>query len=86
MSSEGKNEASIYDHKTLFEIKLIADTHITRSKRSSIMMLDLMGEIGGFYEAIFIIIGLFTNSISSRLFKGNLANKFYLVKKSDQDD
>ena len=86
MSSESKNEASLYDHQTLFEINLIADTHITRSKRSSIQMLDLMGEIGGFYEAIFIMIGLFTNSISSRLFKGNLARAFYLVKKSYQNE
>lgn len=45
-----------------------------------------MGEIGGFYEAIFIIIGLITNSISSRLFKGNIASAFYLVKKSDEND
>ena len=44
-----------------------------------------MGDFGGFYEAIYIMIGLFTNSISSRLFKGNIAKAFYLVKKSDKN-
>ena len=83
MSLESKNEASIYDHKTLFEINLIADTRITRSKRESIQILDLMGDFGGFYEAIFIAIGLFTSSISAKLFRGNLANSFYLLKKGD---
>lgn len=47
---------------------MIADTKLTRSKRDSIQILDLIGDIGGFYEAAFIIIGLFGNYLSYKMF------------------
>lgn len=65
--SERKYTDNLYDYKTLLELVLIADTKVTQSKRSSIHVLDLMGEIGGFQEAIFMFIGIFASVVSLRL-------------------
>lgn len=76
--SERKNLDKIYDYKILMELKLISDTQVTQSKRSSLQILELMGEFGGFYEAIFMLIGLFASSLCSKLFQGNVAASFYM--------
>ena len=65
--SERKYTDDLYDYKTLFELVLIADTKVTQSKRSSIHILDLMGEVGGFQEAIILFIGLFASTVNQRL-------------------
>ena len=56
------------DSKAVFEIVMIADTKLTRSKRESIQILDLIGEIGGFHEAAFVIVGIFGNYLSFKMF------------------
>jgi len=48
VESERKFTDDLYDYKTLLELVLVADTKVTQSKRSSIHILDLLGEIGGF--------------------------------------
>lgn len=62
------------------EIVLISDTKVTQSKRSSIQILNLMGEIGGFYEAIFMVIGFFASNLSAKMFRANVARSYYIKK------
>ena len=62
------------------ELVLIADTKVTQSKRSSSQILGLMGEIGGFYEAIFMFIGIFASVVSARLFQANIAKSYFKRK------
>ena len=64
---------------------MIADTKVTQSKRSSSQILGLMGEIGGFYEAIFMFIGIFASVVSARLFQANIANSYYMKKLSRKE-
>ena len=67
-----------FNNKILFEIVMIADTKLTRSKRESIQILDLLGEIGGFYEAAFVIVSLFGNYLSFKMLQRNLARSYYM--------
>ena len=85
VESERKYTDDLYDYKTLLELVLIADTKVTQSKRSSIQVLDLMGEIGGFYEAIFITIGIFAIVVSQRLFQTNIARSYFMKKLSRKE-
>ena len=64
---------------------MIADTKVTQSKRTSVQILDLMGEIGGFYEAIFMIIGTFASSISAKMLQRNIAKSYYIRKKNRRE-
>jgi hypothetical protein len=82
VSSAHKNENDIYDYKTLLEFVLIADTKVTQSKRESLQILDLLGEIGGFQEAIFMVMGTLAFSVSAILFQVNIAESYYLKKRS----
>lgn len=82
---QSKNEDHLYEHKTLMEVHFIAEAQITQSKRVSIQILDLMGEVGGFWEVMFAILGIFGNYMSSKLFQESLARTFYLRKKNDYE-
>jgi hypothetical protein len=64
---------------------MVADTQTTQSRRSSIMILDLLGILGGFYEAIFIFLGAFAYYLSSKFFQGNIAKSYFLKKKTPCD-
>ena len=57
---------------------LIADTKVTQSKRKSIELLGLIGEIGGFYEAMFIMVGVLAAGISKKLFQYNLSRSYFI--------
>ena len=46
------------------------------------MILDLIGTLGGFYEAIFIIIASFASYLSAKFFMANIAKSYFLRKKS----
>lgn len=80
-----KNEDEIYDHKTLMEIQFTAEAQITQSKRVSIQILDLMGEVGGFWDAMVAILAIFGNYMSSKMFQESLARSYYLRKKNDYE-
>ena len=67
------------------EFVLISDTKVTQSKRVTIQILDLLGEIGRFYEAIFMFIGLFASVVCQRLFQANIANSYYMKKLSRKE-
>lgn len=58
---------------------------MTQSKRSSIHILDLMGEVGGFQEAIFMFIGIFATVVSQRLQQANIAKSYFMKKVSRKD-
>ena len=85
IESERKYTDDLFDYKTLLELVLIADTKVTQSKRSSSHILGLMGEVGGFYEAIFMFIGLFASVVCQRLFQANIANSYYMKKLSRKE-
>ena len=46
------------------------------------MILDLLGILGGFYEAIFMFLGAFATYLSAKFFQGNIAKSYFLRKKS----
>ena len=85
VEKEHKFEDELYDHKTLMEIVLIADTTVTQSKRTTLMLLDMLGEIGGFFEAIFMVIGIFASSYAAKMFQKNIAKSYYTRKKNRKE-
>ena len=73
VSKEHKFEDDLYDHKTLLEIVMISDTIVSQSKRFSIQVLDLLGDVGGFNEAIFSVLAIFASAVSARMLLANIA-------------
>lgn len=65
---------------------LIADTKVTQSKRKSIELLGLIGEIGGFYEAMFIMVGVLAAGISKKLFQYNLSRSYFIRQKEKEEN
>ena len=46
------------------------------------MILDLLGILGGFYEAIFIFIGAFAGYLSAKFLQANIAKSYFLRRKN----
>ena len=44
-----------------------------------------MGEIGGFYEAIFSFMAIFAAVVTARLFQANIAKSYYMKKLSRKE-
>lgn len=44
-----------------------------------------MGEIGGFYEAIFMVIGAIASSISAKMLQSNIAKSYFIRKKNRRE-
>jgi len=57
------------------------DTTKTASYRSSTMILDFLGDIGGFKEALMLLLFLFGEYFSSLLFVPQVGKELYKGKK-----
>lgn len=66
------------------------DPFKTKSERNSNQVLDVLGDVGGFYQAIDLIIFTFGEFFSAKLFIVSIAAKLYIRKlpkdQSDKED
>lgn len=44
-----------------------------------------MGDIGGFYEAIFMVIGTVASTVSAKKLQANIAKNYYIRKKNKSE-
>ena len=59
------------------------DAFKTESLRTSTQILDFLGDIGGFYQALDLIIFLIAEYFSARFFLASIAKSLYLFKDSE---
>jgi hypothetical protein len=71
--------------KILLEITLELDPFKTTSERVSINILDFLGDLGGFYQAIDLLVFLFGQFFSAKLFIASISSTFY-YRKLSQDE
>ena len=70
----------INNNVILMEISIKQDSSKTISARSSTEVLDFLGDIGGFKEAIMIIMVTFGEYFSAKFFVSTVANDMYMQK------
>jgi len=61
-------EAKVIQDKIIVEIQLALDSFKTTVVRSSTSILDLLGDLGGFYGSIGIVVFLFGEYFSEKFF------------------
>ena len=79
-------EEGVIEGKLLLEIEFKLDSFKTISQRSSPGFLDFLGDIGGFYAALDILIFTFGQYFSKKFFQASVAGTFFLQMKTDEDD
>ena len=73
-------ERGVIENKILFEMVLKQDPFKTKSERNSNQILDVLGDVGGFYQAIDLIIFTFGEFFSAKFFIVSIAANLYLRK------
>ena len=68
--------------RILFQIQLKQDGFKDTFNRSSVQVLDFLGDIGGFYQALDILVFLIAQYFSAKFFVGSIASTFFYVKKN----
>ena len=61
-------EKGIINDRILYQLTLTQDQFKTTSQRHSTQILDLFGDLGGFYQAIDILIFVFGEYFAAKLF------------------
>ena len=61
-------EINVIQEKIILEIELALDSFKTTVTRSSSSILDLLGDLGGFYGSIGIVVFLFGEYFSDKFF------------------
>lgn len=79
------NEEGLFDDIILFEVVLQLDPFKTVSSRISTSILDYLGDLGGFYQALDILVFMIGQFFSSKLFLANIAAKFYNRRLSPEE-
>ena len=77
-------EAGVVENKILIEIELQLDAFKTESLRTSTQILDFLGDIGGFYQALDLIIFMAAEYFSARFFLASIASSLYMFKDSER--
>ena len=80
MKSEDIYEFGVIKERILLEIELKLDPFIKKSQRSSTEILDLLGDIGGFYATADLFLFLLGGYFSNVFYKAAIAKDFYLKK------
>jgi hypothetical protein len=62
-------------------VEIKQDSSKTLSTRSSTQILDFFGDIGGFKEALLLILFFFGEYFSAKLFISKVAEDLYVTKK-----
>ena len=73
-------EAGVIPDKILIEIQLQLDPFKTTSTRSSTQFLDFLGDIGGFYQALDLVIFMAAEYFSAKFFLASIASTLYHQK------
>jgi hypothetical protein len=73
-------EAGFFKEKMLLEVTLVLDPFKTISERLSTSILDYLGDLGGFYQAIDLMVFMIGHFFSSRLFIASIASRMYFKK------
>ena len=71
------------DETRLHEIELVQDSTKMISSRESTQILDFLGDIGGFKEALLILLVTIGEYFSSKFFIAKVAKELYKKKKTD---
>lgn len=66
----------------MMEFSLGKDQFQTTSQRSAPRLLDFIGDVGGFLGALELGVAVIGNYFSSKLFPADIANNFFIQKKS----
>jgi hypothetical protein len=64
----------------LLEVILRLDPFKTISERVSTSVLDYLGDLGGFYQAVDLLVFMIGQFFSSKLFIASIASQFYSRK------
>lgn len=75
-------ERGIIDERILYQLVLGQDQFKTTSVRQSTQILDYFGDLGGFYQAIDILIFMFGQYFSAKFFIQNVAQTLFIRKKT----
>lgn len=67
------------------EIKLNLSPLVSKSEREVTQILDFLGDTGGFYQALDLMVFMFAEYFAAKLFLISLANKFYRLRKSKEN-
>ncbi len=78
-------EKGIINDRILYQLTLGQDQFKTVSQRTSTQILDLFGDLGGFYQAIDIFIFIFGEYFAAKFFLQSISNKLYIQKKSAEE-
>ena len=67
-------EAELFEDKMLLEVTLQLDPFKTISERVSTSILDYLGDLGGFYQAVDLMVFMIGQFFSSKLFIASIAS------------
>ena len=73
-------EKSFFDDKMLLEVVLQLDPSKKEWERSTTNVLDFLGDLGGFKEALNILVSWLGTFFSAKFFISSIASKFYFTK------
>lgn len=73
-------EYGVIEDRILFELELKLTPFIKKSERSSMQILDMLGDIGGFLQVWDILFAFLGGYFSSRFFQAQITEDFYLTK------
>jgi len=72
-------EKDVISNKILLEIQLEMDSFKTESLRTSTQILDFLGDLGGFYQAVDLLIFMIAEYFSARFFLASIAANLYVL-------
>lgn len=78
-------EAGFFSDKILLEVTLRLDPFKMISSRNSVGILDYLGELGGFYQAMDLMVFMIGQFFSSRLFLASIATRMYSKKNNKEE-
>ena len=76
-------ELNVIPDKIIVEIELKLNPFVKKSQRITTQLLDLLGDIGGFYATADLFLFLFGGYFSSRFYQAAIAKDLYFKKVND---
>lgn len=73
------------NYNVLIELEISQDSTKAINSRSSTQILDFLGDIGGFQQALYLLLFTFGEYFSARFFIQEIASKLYVKKKTKAD-
>ena len=79
------NEQTLLKDRTYASIYLRSDNITRNYTRRTYSLLEFFGDLGGIFELVWLIFGLFMGKLVERKFNSKLAEKLYKVQKYSVD-